>query len=45
MEFVAVLFVLFVVICHEFHSAAEPQPNQKADHVHVHVNDHVHVFR
>jgi len=32
-------------IGHELHSAAEPQPNQKADYVHVHVNDHVHVFR
>ena len=32
---------------HEFHGAAEPQPNQKAEHEHehVHVNDHVHVFR
>ncbi len=41
-EFVVVLLFLFG---HEFHGAAEPQPNQKADHVHVHVNDHVHVFR
>jgi hypothetical protein len=30
---------------HEFHDVAEPQPNQKADHVHVHVNEQVHAFR
>ena len=37
-----------IEICHfsaDLNGTALPQPNEKADHVHVHVNDHVHAER